>query len=169
MASGRKRPRGGSLLDGLMADVAQLHRSAAAPRAVFDDDVESAPHHCGPPPARHLGPGGPQVRETCRNAECGRSEFEVDGRRGDRICLHCGTVQNARSMESLEEEHRSFADDDKGHLKKRAERPNRDGKAGSTRVDRSLQRAARLAESGEQSEMPPKEASRQDKYVGAVA
>ena len=47
----------------------------------------------------------------CRNPECRRSSFQVASRDGDRVCNYCGVVQNARSLESMEEEHRTFKDD----------------------------------------------------------
>ena len=166
MASGNKRPRSGSLLDELISDTAKLQRAvAAAPHTAFDDPSER--QMMRPPPARQIGQGGP-AREVCVNKECGGSEFDVDMSRGIKVCIKCAWVQNSRPLESYEEEHRSFADDDKGHLKKRAERANRDGKSGGTGVAAALQRAARLADSGEKSEMPACWASRQDKYVGAV-
>ena len=164
MASGQKRPRSGSLLGELLSSSAKLQREReAAPPIAIDDMSERQVMR--PPPARQGGQGGP-AREVCK--ECGRSEFDLDMSRGDKICTYCGAVQNSFPLTSYEEEHRSFADDEKGHLKKRVERANRDGKSGGTGVAASLQRAARLADSGEKSEMPACWASRQDKYVGAV-
>ncbi len=66
-------------------------------------------------------PQPPSIGRRCRNQNCNASMFELAQRDGDLVCAHCGVVQNMHSLESQEEEHRSFADDDKSVSRKRAE------------------------------------------------
>ena len=54
-------------------------------------------------------------REICINTECPLHksriyEFKVDEERGEKTCNECGVVQNARPLESYEEERRNFED-----------------------------------------------------------
>lgn len=107
-----------SLLDSILGKVDNQMRkvSKRAPGAAEDDEaLEVASHFQMVKPDKRIG----AERLACRN--CGCFEMENDMRQGDRICKRCGVVQNARNVESHEEEHRTFADDDKKQDKKRAE------------------------------------------------
>eukprot|EP00966_Prymnesium_polylepis_P142025 3279898-Prymnesium_polylepis.1 len=86
-------------------------------------------------------------------------------RGGDRICTHCGVVQNSRSLESQEEEHRTFADDDKAQDKKRAE-VSRDGRTGGIVADRALAKVSSIAASSaeQDGDLTEKDFKRLDKY-----
>ena len=122
MASGKRKL---SSLDSILNSVSKLHSSLGSAsnvsrREAYVEEVASHLLLAAPPPLRGLPPP-PGAKEVCRNPQCGRSVFETDSRRGDRICSHCGIVQNTRSIESQEEEHRTFADDDKSEGRKRAE------------------------------------------------
>merc|ERR1719353_1868247 len=77
--------------------------------------------------------------------------FDIDMRHGDRVCVRCGTVQNSRSIESQEEEHRTFADDDKSESKKRAE-VQKDGQTGGKVGNKLLGKAHALATAGAEQE-----------------
>lgn len=88
--------------------------------------------------------------------------FDIDYRHGDCVCVRCGTVQNARSIESQEEEHRTFADDDKAESKKRAE--VNDGRTGGSTADATLRAANSLANAGKQD----KEEKKVDLYKSKV-
>ena len=92
----------------------------------------------------------------CRNPECNSTSFDNDARGGDRVCNQCGVVQNVRSIENLEEEHRSFNDDDgKSEAKKRVERVSHDGrlvaKIGGNDAMRRIHAAATAEGEGEKS------------------
>jgi len=78
---------------------------------------------------------GPMAARVCRNPDCGETEMENDYRSGDRVCRSCGAVQNARSVESQEEEHRTFADDDKKESKQRTSRVDGNGGGGVGNVN----------------------------------
>lgn len=153
--SKRSRAGGANLLDDIMRNVTQLHASLPARSrgiAAIDDDEVASPYMISKAStnatmavAAATSTPGMAALEVCRNAQCGRSEFEVDARRGDRICIHCGVVQNSRSLESHEEEHRTFADDDKSESKKRAE-IQRDGQSGG-QVSEELKKMQSLAAS----------------------
>ena len=142
-------------LDAILADVSTLHKTArnAPKRKMQDHSLEVySPFLL----ARQPQTAAPQNTTThqsqvelCRNLECsGRNmtpAFEVDSRHGDRICTHCGAVQNVRSIENLEEEHRTFNDDDgKSKSRKRAE-VQRDGRSSTNVGDQNLARAAQIA------------------------
>ena len=92
----------------------------------------------------------------CRNPTCNSTSFDNDARGGDRVCNQCGVVQNVRSIENLEEEHRSFNDDDgKSEAKKRVERVSHDGrlvaKIGGNDAMRRIHAAATAEGEGEKS------------------
>ena len=111
----------------------------------------------------------PPDKNICKNPECGGRDFNVDMRRGDKICNSCGAVQNARSLEDYSEEKRTFADDDKKQDKQRAER-NGDGKA-STRAGGQHAQAEKLAmkvgaDGGDG--ISPQDEARIEKYKEAV-
>ena len=116
------------------------------------------------------GSGGPVDMLACRNPDCGRRDFDTDWRQGDRICRHCGCVQNMRSVESQEEEKRSFADDENKESKKRAEKSV--GRGGSGGVQANLQQAHRNAlnavDVGE-GEMTTRDLNRVDGYRQKIA
>ena len=155
IAKARRHTSGGGLLDSLMSSTSNLHSSLPPPRragaASLDDDAVASPYLFAPGsiagsmPTSAVNPGQ-RGQEICKNPECQRTDFEVDTRHGDRICNHCGAVQNSRSIESLEEEHRTFADDDKSEGKKRAE-VSRDGRTGGA-VSGSLTHAQSVANTG---------------------
>ena len=159
-ARGHKRPIG---LAGLMAAHEKLQKGMeGVPVNHFDDPLEH--QMTAPPLAPQLGPGGPAC---CKRPNCHFNEIVFDHHQSYYVCK-CGTVQSQRPLPSYEAEHRSFADEENSDRKKRTERADRDGKSGGTGVAPSLQRAARLADSGEKSEMPREWALREDKYVDAV-
>ena len=168
----KRKPRPPNLLDQILKNTAKLHSSLSAKSDSRDEAFEVAsgymmPKMASQPPA---GPSrGMGHREVCRNTECGRSDFETDARRGDRICMHCGAVQNARSLESQEEEHRTFADDDgKSAERKRAEVQR--GKMRSNVGDASLKNAqqAASASDGGNSDMKGQPRKRLEKYQEKV-
>ena len=154
-ALSKKKPSGIGLLDGIMSSVTQLHSSLPTrPRgsAALEEEEVASPYmiskgSMASTMSGAAGAPGVQGREVCKNTHCGRSEFEVDARQGNRICVHCGVVQNTRSLESQEEEHRTFADDDKSEGKKRAE-VQHDGKVGGLVGESLLAKAQALANSG---------------------
>jgi len=118
---------GGNFLDGILKSVSQLNASAqrGVSRSLKEDpllDVAS-PYLIARPAAGSLaGNVGAGMKEVCRNVGCGMTTFEMDARRGDLVCSSCGAVQNQRSIEAQEEEHRTFSEDkEKGNDKSRAE------------------------------------------------
>ena len=135
-----KRPLGGgSLLDDILGKTTKLHSSIRHTRAGDDSLEVASPYMMARPP-----PGqGASSSLVCKFPECGSTVFDIDMRHGDRVCVRCGIVQNSRSIESQEEEHRTFADDDKAESKKRAE--INDGKQGGRTGDASLRTANALA------------------------
>ena len=122
-----KRPLGGmSLLDDILGKTTKLHSSVRNTRVGDDANEVATPYMM----SKSASVSSSSV--VCRMPECTPPNtaaiFDIDQRHGDRVCVRCGTVQNSRSIESQEEEHRSFADDDKAESKKRAE--TNDGKQG---------------------------------------
>lgn len=148
--SARKRP-GGSRLDDIMGKTAKLHATIRPSRANED------PHEVGshmmlppvPPSVAQQQQGGPPLA-VCRNPECNHTIFDMDYRAGAKVCMSCGTVQNNRGLESLEEEHRTFADDEDKDAKKRVEK--NDGKTGGRVGDASLRGASGIANTKEDKE-----------------
>ena len=123
-----KRPLGGmSLLDDILGKTTKLHSSVRNTRVGDDANEVATPYMM----SKSASVSSSSV--VCRMPECTPPNtaaiFDIDQRHGDRVCVRCGTVQNSRSIESQEEEHRSFADDDKAESKKRTE--INDGKQGS--------------------------------------
>lgn len=118
-AAKRRRPPAddGDLLDSIFSGMSKTMRTLPSrpvgSRAAADESLEINSHYMMMKPTPASTPGQVLNKMVCRNADCGRvNDFETDMRQGDRICRHCGAVQNVRSVESLEEEHRTFADDD---------------------------------------------------------
>mmetsp|Transcript_37549 Transcript_37549/g.62174 ORF Transcript_37549/g.62174 Transcript_37549/m.62174 type:complete len:456 (-) Transcript_37549:347-1714(-) len=175
----QQRLQSDGLLDSILGNVTKLHSSLKRPptgvrgvQEAFADEVAS-PYLIAKQPLVHGSSSAsamppPGARDVCRNTECGRSDFEVDVRRGDRICNHCGVVQNSRSIESQEEEHRSFADDDKSESRKRAEVQR--GKGGGRVGDKNLSRVAQIATMGGDTDdqLPEKERKRLESYEQKV-
>mmetsp|Transcript_11055 Transcript_11055/g.27655 ORF Transcript_11055/g.27655 Transcript_11055/m.27655 type:complete len:400 (+) Transcript_11055:68-1267(+) len=147
MSSAPRRPApkrpigGGSLLDNILSKTTKLHSSVRNTRAGDDTNEVATPYMMS------RSACAPSSLVVCRMPECtppGQSAvFDIDMRHGDRVCVRCGTVQNSRSIESQEEEHRTFADDDKAESKKRAE--INDGKQGGRTGDKSLGAAMGIA------------------------
>ena len=170
-----KRGAGGcGLLDSIMSSVSTLHSSLPPPRRAgasnLDDEEVASPYLIGRGSIAGAMPTSASVpgqvaREICKNPECARGDFETDTRHGDRICSHCGAVQNSRSIESLEEEHRTFADDDKSESKKRAE-VSRDGRTGGAVGDKVLARAHQIATAGAEADggLQEKDAKRLERF-----
>ena len=100
----------------------------------------------------------------------GRREFDTDWRQGDRICRHCGCVQNTRSVESHEEEKRTFADDDNKEAKKRAEKSTGRG-GGSVGQSNLAQAHTRALEGGDlgEGEMSTRDLHRIEAYRGKLS
>ncbi|KOO20923.1 hypothetical protein Ctob_003673 [Chrysochromulina tobinii] len=110
-----------------------------------EEEPEVASHYqiVRAPPASDLN-----RKSMCRNWECGGTEFENDYRSGDRVCRSCGAVQNARNCESQEEEHRTFADDDKKDSKQRTSRSASTG-VGMAKLEQANQLAHGQADGDE--------------------
>jgi len=130
-----------SLLDDILGKTTKLHSSVRNTRVGDDANEVATPYMM----SKSASVSSSSV--VCRMPECTPPNtaaiFDIDQRHGDRVCVRCGTVQNSRSIESQEEEHRSFADDDKAESKKRAE--TNDGKQGGSTKDASLKTANALA------------------------
>ena len=155
MQRGKKRANpsssagGGDLLDSILGGMTKtikklpakpiIQRGAAGGQEELEVDSHFAMFR--PPKEQN---GVPIDRMACRNADCGGREFDTDWRQGDRICRRCGAVQNNRSCESQEEEHRTFAEDkEKGESKERTSVIS--GKGGGGVGQANLQRAQGLA------------------------
>ena len=115
-----------SLLDDILGKTTKLHSSVRNTRVGDDANEVATPYMM----SKSASVSSSSV--VCRMPECTPPNtaaiFDIDQRHGDRVCVRCGTVQNSRSIESQEEEHRTFADDDKAESKKRTE--INDGKQG---------------------------------------
>ncbi len=157
----KRKPASSTSLDDILSSVHTLATTtASAPqrrRHAHTDDTASQymlakqpAHH---PSHQHAQPHAQKpLLELCRNAECaGRGlapAYETDSAHGDRICTYCGAVQNARSIENLEEEHRTFRDDDgKSQSRKRAE-VQRGGRTGTVVGNADLAQAQTIAGGG---------------------
>jgi transcription initiation factor TFIIIB Brf1 subunit/transcription initiation factor TFIIB len=142
-----EKPRASSfdLMDSIMGGMTRTMdkvpvRSAASRAALASEEaLESVSHY-------QMLRSAPEAfdKTICRNPDCGGREFDVDMRQGDRICRLCGAVQNTRSVESYEEEKRTFADDDKKEDKSRTSAPNARG--GTSVGNANLAKVQRLAE-----------------------
>jgi len=151
--AGSKRPLpppsggggGGGLLAGLLSKTTALH-SSIRPRAFDAEDAleVATPYMLAKVPA--ASSNQPINDKECRSPTCNSTSFDIDWRHGDRVCMRCGIVQNTRSMESSDEEHRSFADDENKESKKRAE--VNDGTTGGRLGDQSLRAAQGLSNMG---------------------
>ena len=146
MSSAQRRPPkrpigGGSLLDNILSKTTKLHSSVRNTRVGDDTNEVATPYMMS------RSACAPSSLVVCRMPECTPDDqsavFDIDMRNGNRVCMRCGTVQNSRSIESQEEEHRTFADDDKAESKKRAE--INDGKQGGRTGDKSLGAAMGIA------------------------
>ena len=157
---------GGNFLDSILGNIGKLHteamRGTPAQRQQWrNSDLESDSPYMLPKAApvgyQPLAPGQRMSDYArCRNPECNSTSFDNDARGGDRVCNQCGVVQNVRSIENLEEEHRSFNDDDgKSEAKKRVERVSHDGrlvaKIGGNDAMRRIHAAATAEGEGEKS------------------
>eukprot|EP00327_Prymnesium_parvum_P002378 CAMPEP_0182838416 /NCGR_PEP_ID=MMETSP0006_2-20121128/23294_1 /TAXON_ID=97485 /ORGANISM="Prymnesium parvum, Strain Texoma1" /LENGTH=397 /DNA_ID=CAMNT_0024967443 /DNA_START=37 /DNA_END=1228 /DNA_ORIENTATION=+ len=163
-------------LDHALSSISQLHaplstRGPSAPP--LESDETASPYLISKASTATMWPtssSNSPALAVCRNPQCGRSDFEVDARRGERTCTHCGAVQNTRSLESQEEEHRTFADDDKSESKKRAE-VSRDGQGGGAAGPKELQRTMQLANASAErpGELTQKDHERVQKYKKAIS
>jgi len=130
-----------SLLDDILGKTTKLHSSVRNTRVSDDANEVATPYMM----SKSASASSSLV--VCKMPECTPPNtaaiFDIDMRHGDRVCVRCGTVQNSRSIESQEEEHRTFADDDKAESKKRTE--INDGKQGGRTGDRSLSGALALS------------------------
>ena len=157
---------GGNFLDSILGNIGKLHteamRGTPAQRQQWrNSDLESDSPYMLPKAApvgfQALAPGQRMSDYArCRNPTCNSTSFDNDARGGDRVCNQCGVVQNVRSIENLEEEHRSFNDDDgKSEAKKRVERVSHDGrlvaKIGGNDAMRRIHAAATAEGEGEKS------------------
>ena len=115
-----------SLLDDILGKTTKLHSSVRNTRVGDDANEVATPYMMS------KSASASSSSAVCKMPECTPPNmaaiFDIDMRHGDRVCVRCGTVQNSRSIESQEEEHRTFADDDKAESKKRTE--INDGKQG---------------------------------------
>jgi len=142
-----KRPKaaasgGVDLLDSILGGLDTMTARSSKAGSVYrpGDELETASHYqMLRPSGAHSVPKG-----QCRNIGCEGRDFENDCRAGDRVCRLCGAVQNARNVESQEEEHRTFADDDKKESKQRTSRV--DGRGGGAVGSTNLQSVHNLAE-----------------------
>lgn len=177
--SKRKAPAGGpGLLDSILGGMSRTMAKVPVQKpgqAAREEQMARLDGHYGmlaKPSAADVAAAAAGGR-VCRNSMCGRTDFDTDFRQGDRVCRHCGTIQNTRSIESQEEEHRSFADDDKKESKKRAEQ-TRDGRTGGAVGEKNLQQAMQLANAhaGGTDDMPEADAKKLEQYqrqVGELA
>ena len=138
---------GGDLLDSILGGVSKTATKMAA-RPINtnrggQEELEIDSHFAMYRPPKEQANGMPIDRFACRNPDCGGRQFDTDWRQGDRICTRCGTVQNNRSVESHEEEHRTFAEDkEKGTTKERTSQVKGNGPGV---VESGLQRAQNIA------------------------
>ena len=177
---GRKRPLppssggGADLLDSILGGMTKTMRQLPVrppnyrgPGSGHEEGLEIASHYGMVRPAQ--GAGTVVDKLACRNPECGGREFDTDWRQGDRICRRCGAVQNHRSVESHEEEHRTFADDEKKESKQRTSQVTARG--GGAVGQANLQRVAKLADDAGDGEdgISEKDLNRINKYKEKVA
>ena len=143
-AKRRKPSSSGDLLDSILGGIDRtMSTTPGAFRAEEEPEVASHYQIVRAPPASDLN-----RKSMCRNWECGGTEFENDYRSGDRVCRSCGAVQNARNCESQEEEHRTFADDDKKDSKQRTSRSASTG-VGMAKLEQANQLAHGQADGDE--------------------
>ena len=143
-AKRRKPSSSGDLLDSILGGIDRtMSTTPGAFRAEEEPEVASHYQIVRAPPA-----SDPNRKSMCRNWECGGTEFENDYRSGDRVCRSCGAVQNARNCESQEEEHRTFADDDKKDSKQRTSRSASTG-VGMAKLEQANQLAHGQADGDE--------------------
>ena len=143
-AKRRKPSSSDNLLDSILGGIDRtMSTTPGAFRAEEEPEVASHYQIVRAPPA-----SDPNRKSMCRNWECGGTEFENDYRSGDRVCRSCGAVQNARNCESQEEEHRTFADDDKKDSKQRTSRSASTG-VGMAKLEQANQLAHGQADGDE--------------------
>ena len=142
MVSGR------SVLEELMTSYAKLQ-----------EQIGDQPYVATSPPRKRPKPTNPYecIREGCK---C--KDFEIDQRRGNRVCVGCGCVQNGFSLMMPEPEKRNF-DDGPDH--RRTERL-REGESGTGGGPAALKYAAARAEST--TEISAAVKARQQRYVGCL-
>jgi len=175
----RKRPLpkpslgGADLLDSIMGGISGTMQQlptrpqGAASRKQVQFAEEEMATHFGMVRAPPTTVGMREDRNVCRNPECHGSDFDTDWRQGDRICRLCGCVQNNRSVECHDEEHRTFADDDKKESKQRTSKVMGPG---VTNVSGALARVHKLTESNADAEdgISERDRKRIDAYKGKV-
>ena len=170
MSDSRKRPlpppSGGGLLSDLLSKTTKLHSSIRPSRGSAEDAFEVATPYMLARTAPAGSANQPINDKECRSPTCDSTSFDIDWRHGDRVCMRCGIVQNTRSMESSDEEHRSFADDDNKEAKKRAE--VNDGVTGGRLGDQSLRAAQGLSNMGGSGAVQGKEEKRLELYKQKV-
>ena len=145
--SNRKRACEGRL-DDILGKTAKLHKTVRAAWLTNQHEHEVDWPMMLPPTPTPASPEPPSA--VCRNPKCDHTEFDLDHRAGAKVCMHCGTVQNNRPLESLEEEHRSFAGDEHRDARRRTEQ--NDGKTGGRVGDPSLSAASALANASQDKE-----------------
>ena len=173
----RRPPAGADLLDSILGgmtrtyDQMPVRTERQRQQQAAEEQLEIASHYSMVriEPAAREG-GKPEDKLACRNPECRRREFDTDWRQGDRICRHCGCVQNTRSVESHEEEKRTFADDDNKEAKKRAEKSTGRG-GGSVGQSNLAQAHTRALEGGDlgEGEMSTRDLHRIEAYRGKLS
>ena len=122
-------------------------------------ELEKAPPVAISPPRKRPKPTDPNkcIREGCK---C--TDFEIDQRRGNRVCIGCGAVQNIFSIAIAELEKRNF-DDGPDH--RRTERLH-EGETGTGGGPVALKYATARAESS--TGIPDAVKSRQKRYIGTI-
>ena len=136
MSNKRKRPAqpgGLDLLDSILGKMSNTHEQLPVRPPNYRADEEQpgvASHYMMVRGPQDSGNGAPIDKDVCRNPDCNGREFDTDWRQGDRICRRCGCVQNNRSVESHDEEHRTFSEDkEKGKDKSRTSAVGNGGSA----------------------------------------
>ena len=119
---------------------------------------------------RQRRPADVRLRAVHRNPTCNSTKLDNDARGGDRVCNQCGVVQNVRSIENLEEEHRSFNDDDgKSEAKKRVERVSHDGRLVAKIGNDAMRRIHAAATAEGEGEKSKKDQEKLDELKSKIA
>ena len=123
------------------------------------NELEKGPPITMSPPRKRPKPTNPYecIREGCK---C--TDFEIDQRRGNRVCTGCGAVQNVFSIAIAEPEKRNF-DDGPDH--RRTERLQ-EGESGTGGGPSALKYATARVEST--TGIPDAVKSRQKRYIGTI-
>ena len=122
-------------------------------------ELEKAPPVAISPPRKRPKPTDPN---KCIRDGCKCTDFEIDQRRGNRVCTGCGAVQNVFSIAITEPEKRNF-DGEPDH--RRTERL-RDGETGTGGGPSALKYATARVEST--TGIPDAVKSRQKRYIGTI-